>query len=142
MRCGAPVAAANAALCDDCNPLGLAQPSATQVHGIAFAGIVLAVVLLAILARVAVSGIGPFDAQVSAVAPSRDGLAVTLLVTNTGTSPGATSCRVTDPAARFGGAGGLIQTPRIEAGATISVTAVLAQLGTTPRLLAVECSAP
>ena len=37
--------------------------SASQVHGIAIAGVVAAVIILAIVARLAVSGVGPFDAD-------------------------------------------------------------------------------
>lgn len=141
VRCGAPVAV-DVALCEECNPLGLAQPSASQVHGTAFLGVVIAVILLAVLARVAISGVGPFDGQVSAVAQSDGGLTVTLVVTNNGTSIGSTTCRLSDPAARFGGASGYLQSPRIEPGATITFTGQISQLGTTPRLLAVECSDP
>ena len=141
VRCGAPVAV-DVALCDDCNPIGLAQPSASQVHGIAFGGVAIAVVVLAVLARLSVSGIGPFPAQVSAVAASTQGLAVTLVVTNEGTSAGSTTCRITDPAARFGGASAYVLSPRIAPGETATFTAEIGQLGVAPRLLAVECSAP
>jgi hypothetical protein len=130
------------ALCDDCNPIGLAQPSASQVHGIAFVGVAIAVVVLAVLARLSVSGIGPFPAQVSAVAASGEGLGVTLVVTNQGTSAGSTTCRITDPAARFGGASAYVLSPRIGPGETATFTAEVSQLGAAPRLLAVECSAP
>ena len=141
VRCGKPVPV-DVALCEDCNPIGLAQPSATQVHGTAFVGVAIAVVLLAVLARLSVSGIGPFDAQVSAVAPAGDGLAVTLAVTNQGTSTGSTTCRVTDPSARYGGASAYVQSPQIGPGASATFTAHVSQLGSTPRLLAVECSSP
>ena len=35
VRCGAPVSL-QTALCERCNPLGLAQPSASQAHGTVF----------------------------------------------------------------------------------------------------------
>ena len=141
VRCGAPVAV-DVALCENCNPIGLAQPSASQVHGTAFVGVAIAVVLLAVIARLSVSGIGPFDAQVSAVTGSGEGLAVTLLVTNTGTNLGSTTCRITDPSARYGGASAYVQSPQIAPGQAATFTAQVTQLGSTPRLLAVECSAP
>jgi hypothetical protein len=141
VRCGAPVAI-DVALCDACNPIGLAQPASSQVHGTVFLGVVLAVILLAIAARLSVSGIGPFAAQVSAVASAGDGLAVTLLVTNAGTSTGSTTCRVTDPSARFGGASAYVLSPQIAPGQTLGFTAEIGQLGSTPRLLSVECAAP
>jgi hypothetical protein len=141
VRCGAPVAI-DVALCEDCNPIGLAQPSASQVHGTAFVGVAIAVVLLAIVARLSVSGIGPFDAQISAVAAARDGLAVTLLVTNAGSTRGSTTCRLSDPTARYGGANAFVQSPQIGPGETVTFTAEVRQLGSTPRLLTVECAAP
>ncbi len=141
VRCGAPVAV-DVALCEECNPLGLAQPSASQVHGTAFLGVAIAVIIMAVVARLAISGVGPFVGQVSAVMQAGDGLAVTLLVTNTGTSTGATTCRLTDPAARYGGASGYVQSPRIGPGETITFTGQITQLGTTARLLTAECSAP
>jgi hypothetical protein len=49
---------------------------------------------------------------------------------------------LSDPAARFGGASGFVQSPRIAPGATISFTGQITQLGSDPRLLTVECSAP
>src|SRR3970040_2466021 len=55
IRCGRPGVAAENGLCDACNPLELAQPSATQVHGIAALGIIVFVVVLAVLARFALS---------------------------------------------------------------------------------------
>lgn len=139
VRCGAPVAI-DVALCDECNPLGLSQPSASQVHGTAFLGVVIAVILLAVAARFAIAGVGPFDGQISAVAQAGEGLAVTLMVTNHGTSTGSTTCRVTDPAARYGGASGYIQSPRISGGATVTFTSEVTQLGGTARELTVECS--
>ena len=49
IRCGRPGVGVDAALCEECNPLELAQPSATQVHGIAALGIIAFVVVLAVL---------------------------------------------------------------------------------------------
>ena len=65
MRCGAPVAI-DVGLCDRCNPLGLRDSASSQVHGIAIGGVVLFVVILAVVARFALSGIGPFEASVAA----------------------------------------------------------------------------
>ena len=44
VRCGAPVSL-QTALCERCNPLGLAQPAASQAHGTVFLGIGAAVLL-------------------------------------------------------------------------------------------------
>ena len=57
VRCGARIPMSEA-MCERCNPLGLKQPSASQAHGTVFVGIAVAVVALAVIARLAVSGIG------------------------------------------------------------------------------------
>jgi hypothetical protein len=67
---------------------------------------------------------------------------VTLDVTNRGTSTGSTTCRVTDPAARYGGASAYIQSPQVGPKQSVTFTSHVTQLGSTPRLLAVECSSP
>lgn len=141
VRCGAPVAI-NAGLCDNCNPLGLRDVSPTQVHGIAFVGVVIAIALLAVLGRVAVSGIGPFASTLSGVAADGDALAVTLTVTNQGRSAGQTTCRLVDPLDRSGGGAGFVLSPRIEPGQTVTFTKRVVGLGSTVRDLSVECSAP
>src|SRR5262249_20834589 len=60
IRCGRPGVPAEKAMCEDCNPLDLAQPSATQVHGIAAVGILVFVAILAVVARWSLAGTGPF----------------------------------------------------------------------------------
>ena len=129
-------------LCERCNPLGLRDSSASQVHGIAIAGVAAAVIILAVIGRLAISGIGPFDGTVVAAVADNGGLAVTLQVTNTGTSAGQTTCRVLDPADRNGGRGGLVLSPRIEPGRTLTFTKRVTELGSTVRSLSAECSNP
>ena len=74
---------------------------------------------------------GPFAATVAGVVPDGDGLAVTLSVTNEGSSAGQTTCRVTDPADRTGATGGFVLSPRIDAGRDASTfTATVDRLGT------------
>lgn len=141
VRCGAPVPL-DVGLCERCNPLGLRDSSASQVHGIAIAGVAAAVIILAILARLAVSGVGPFTASVVSATPDAGGLAITLQVTNTGSGTGQTTCRVQDPADRNGGRGGLVLSPQILPGQTLSFTKHVVELGTTVRPLSVECSKP
>jgi hypothetical protein len=141
VRCGAPVPI-DVALCERCNPLGLAQPSASQVHGTAVAGVILAVVLLAVLARVSVAGVGPFAARFVGAAPDEAGLTVSVAVTNGGTKAGATSCRVTDPDLRFGGPSALILSPEVPAGQSVTFTGIVTVFGKSPKPLDVDCSAP
>ena len=61
--------------------------------------------------------------------PDGDGLAVTLTVTNHGSSAGQTTCRVTDPADRTGNIGGFMLSPQIEPGETVTFTQRLTALG-------------
>ena len=141
VRCGAPVPL-DVGLCERCNPLGLRDSSASQVHGIAIAGVAAAVIILAIVGRLAISGVGPFDGSVVSAATDNGGLAITLQVTNTGTRAGQTTCRVLDPADRNGGRGGLVLSPSVEPGQTVTFTKHVDELGSTVRSLSVECSHP
>jgi len=111
------------------------------VHGIAIGGVALAIVLLAIFARLSVTGIGPFVASATAIAEA-NGLAVTLTVTNQGTSTGQTSCRVTDPTDRTGAAGAIVLSPRLAPDETRTFTAHVTELGTTAVPLDVACKGP
>ena len=141
VRCGAPVAI-NVGLCERCNPLGLRDSSASQVHGIAIGGVVLFVVIMAVVARIALSGIGPFEGAVAGVTAEGDALAVTLTVTNSGSNAGQTTCRVTDPVDRTGNNGGFMLSPQIDPGGTVTFTQRLTELGTTVRPLKAECASP
>ena len=141
VRCGAPVDI-DKGLCERCNPLGLRDSSASQVHGIAIGGVVAFVVFLAIVARLALAGVGPFDGVVTSVAIDGTGLAVTLSVTNHGSGAGQTTCRVSDPADRSGNLGGFMLTPQIAPGRSVTFTQRIAALGSTVRPLTTECKSP
>ena len=140
-RCGAPVPL-DVGLCERCNPLGLRDVSSSQVHGIAIAGVVTFVIILAVVGRLLLAGIGPFEATVAKVVPDGAGLAITLSVTNEGKSTGQTTCRVTDPQSRTSGMGGFMLSPRIDPGATITFTQTVTDLGSAVRPLEVECESP
>jgi hypothetical protein len=120
----------------------LRDSSASQVHGIAFIGVVAAVIALALVGRLAISGVGPFDGRIVSAAPDGGALAITLQVTNRGTSVGQTTCRVSDPADRNGGRDDLILSPQIQPGETLSFTKRVTGLGSTVRDFSIECSAP
>ncbi len=139
VRCGARIAL-DRSMCEACNPLGLSQPSISQAHGTVALGLFIGVVVLAIVAKLAVSGVGPFTGTVTAVAPAAGGLAVTLSVHNDGAKEGTTLCRVFDPRSPgIGDRPSMVQTPRIAAGVSSSFTSVVTVLGTDVRTLAVEC---
>jgi hypothetical protein len=101
-RCGAPVAL-DIGLCDRCNPLGLKDSASSQVHGTVFVAVASAIAFLAIMAHLAVAGIGPFTAQVTTVRAAPGGAAgvvLTIAVRNDGSSAGTATCRVSDPSNR------------------------------------------
>jgi hypothetical protein len=131
------------AMCERCNPLGLRQPASSQAHGTVFIGIAVAVFALAILGRLALAGVGPFDGKVEAVVPAQSGLVVVLAVTNHGSREGSTTCRVfdaTDPG--IGPDAAYLQSPQIAAGATVSFSKLVTSLGATVKPLATECTGP
>ena len=142
IRCGRPGVPADAGLCELCNPLELAQPSATQMHGIAAVGIIAFIVVLAVAGRAALAGTGPFVGVVGAVAAAPEGLMVTMTVTNKGSKATATTCAVAETPARLGGPTQVVQTPLIQPDATVQFTALVTRLGTTPIALAADCSSP
>lgn len=141
VRCGRPVPL-DVGLCEECNPLGLKDSSASQVHGTVVIAVLLAFVGLAVIARLALTGVGPFPATVASAVPVADGVEVTLTVTNEGTGAGQTTCRVTDPAKRVGGESAFLLSPRIEPGQTVTFSKTVTVLGTDPGPLDVSCKAP
>jgi predicted nucleic acid-binding Zn ribbon protein len=142
VRCGAPIALGEA-MCERCNPLGLSQPAASQAHGTVFLAVVLGVVVLAVLGRMAVSGVGPFTGSVASVAREASGLSVTLTISNTGTRAGATTCRIAGVGSEAAGPeSAFIESPQIAAGGTVSFSRLVTGLGTEVRPLSVTCSSP
>ena len=129
-------------LCERCNPLGLKDSSASQVHATVVIAVLVAFVGLAIIARLALSGVGPFEASVVSAIPVENGVEVTLTVTNKGSGAGQTTCRVNDPADRLGGQSAFLLSPRMEPGQTVTFTKVVTVLGTDPGPLDVSCKAP
>jgi hypothetical protein len=142
IRCGRPGLPPEKALCEDCNPLELTQPSATQVHGIAALGILAFVVVLAVAGRLALAGTGPFVGSITNAAASGDGLAVTVAITNQGRTAGATTCRIEAVGDPVGGDFELVQSPLIQPGATVQFSTVITKLGGTPIPIQADCQSP
>ena len=140
-RCGAPVGI-DVGLCERCNPLGLRDSASSQVHGLAIGGVALFVVFLAVIARFALAGIGPFEATVSNAVWDQAGVDVTLVVTNAGQNAGQTTCRVFDPADRTGNRGGLMLSPQIPPGESVAFTQRITTLGGEVGTLKAECKSP
>jgi hypothetical protein len=140
VRCGAPILISES-MCEACNPLGLSSPAASQAHGIAIAGIALAVVIMAIVARLAIAGVGPFTSSVAGVTADPGGLRVSVTLTNAGGRAGSTTCRIDDPALRgIGPEAQFIESPVVDAGRTVTFEVVVAGFGITPRPLSADCS--
>jgi len=142
VRCGAPIPIADG-MCERCNPLGLKQPAASQAHGTVVLGIIVAVIVLFALAKISIHGVGPFQGVVAAVVSAPPGLAVTVTVTNEGTTAGSTTCRIYDPTIQgIGPESTYADSPRVPPGQTVSFSQQVSSLGTVVRPLAVSCSNP
>jgi hypothetical protein len=141
-RCGAPVAL-DVGLCERCNPLGLRDSASSQVHGTVFVAVAAAVAGLAIAAHLAVSGIGPFTARVTAMTtgPSAGVLIATIEARNDGRSTGTATCRLTDPLDPALVHSTIVYSPRIAPGATVTFDQEVT-FGSADRMLAVTCSGP
>jgi hypothetical protein len=142
IRCGRPGVPVDKALCEQCNPADLAQPSATQVHGIAVLGILVFVAIMAVAGRAALAGTGPFTGAVLDIAPAPSGLVVTMSVHNAGSKAGATTCRIIPDSRPAGVTGDLVQTPQVPAGGDARFSAVITRLGPTPIGLVADCQSP
>lgn len=71
-----------------------AAPSPTQSHGTMFFAVVCGFVLLAVLLKLSIRGIGPFEVALVETRPAGDTLLVTLDITNTGERAGRANCRI------------------------------------------------
>jgi len=130
-------------MCERCNPLGLKQPAASQAHGTVVLGIIIAVIVLFVVAKISIHGIGPFQGVVADVISAPPGLAVTVTVTNEGTTTGSTTCRIYDPTIQgIGPESTYAESPQVPAGQTVSFSKQISTLGTIVRPLAVSCSNP
>jgi alkanesulfonate monooxygenase SsuD/methylene tetrahydromethanopterin reductase-like flavin-dependent oxidoreductase (luciferase family) len=110
-----------------------------RAHGTVFLGIGVGVVVRA--GRAARRpGIGPFTPRSSRSSPTVMGSA-SLVVKNEGTSLGSTTCRISDPTSAAGLAA-IVQSPRIQPGATLTFDATVTGLGDSPKQLIAECSSP
>ena len=139
VRCGARIPVSQA-MCERCNPLGLKEPAPSQAHATVFIGIIAGVVLLAVVAKLAVSTVGPFQGAITGVTPAPAGLRVSLTVTNSGSSAGSTTCRIGDPSVPgIGPETAFVSSPIVQPGQTLSFEAVVASLGTTVKPLSADC---
>ena len=139
VRCGARIPMSES-MCEGCNPLGLRSPAASQAHGTAFLGIGIAVVIMAVVARMLIADVGPFTSSIAGVAADPAGLKVTVSLSNAGASAGTTTCRIDDPA--VGGIGPeavFVESPQVPAHGTITFDVVVTGLGTEVKPITADC---
>ena len=139
VRCGKQIPI-DESMCENCNPLGLKAPAASQAHGTAILGVAVAVVVLAVLARLLIADVGPFSSSVAGVVPDPNGLRVSIAVSNAGSSSGTTTCRLEDPS--LGGIGPqsvFVQSPEVPGGGSVTFDVVVAMFGSTPLELTADC---
>ena len=141
IKCGREVALGET-VCGICNRAGMATPSATQYHGTVVVAIVLAVAGLAFAASLSLQGVGPYRAEVRAVAPAADlGHDVTYEVTNEGTRAGRAKCQLValDTDGRALRARNTLTT-QIPGGATVELTETIPGLTEEPAAVTIGCS--
>jgi predicted nucleic acid-binding Zn ribbon protein len=139
VRCGAQIPITES-MCERCNPLGLKAPAASQAHGTVFIAVGLAVAVMAVLAHLVFSTIGPFTGTLTGVAADPAGLRVSIQVTNAGSNAGSTTCRIGD--AQLPGIGPetfFVQSPILQGGQTQRFDTIVTTLGTRLRPLTVDC---
>jgi hypothetical protein len=141
IKCGRPVGPEES-ICADCNAAGMATPSASQYHGTVAVAIVGAVVALGIAASLSLRGVGPYAAEVRAVAPGAvAGFAISYAVTNTGTNAGRAKCQIV----ALGDAGERLRalstvTSQIPGGATTELVEEVPGLEAEPASVTISCS--
>jgi hypothetical protein len=113
-------------MCEADNPGRIAAPSATQVHGTILAGVILGAIGFLFLMRFAVGAGGPYAATITDRIAADGGIQVAVQVSNTGTSSGIATCRITrDGTPRQDDF--VLRTQRIEPGSSIVISRLVAQ---------------
>jgi hypothetical protein len=141
IKCGREIGP-DESICEICNHAGMATPSASQYHGTVAAAIVFAVGALAIAASLSLRGVGPYEAEITGIAPAEPiGYAITYAVTNEGTRPGRAKCHLI----ALGEAGERLRsvntiTGSINGGATTELTEAIPGLEAEPADATVTCS--
>ncbi|HET8570956.1 MAG TPA: hypothetical protein VFN14_03625 [Candidatus Limnocylindria bacterium] len=93
IKCGREVGP-DESICEVCNRAGMATPSASQYHGTMAAAIVAGVILMAVAASWALTGVGPYSANVVGVQNAAGGVQATVSVSNEGTKAGRAKCQL------------------------------------------------
>ncbi len=99
VRCEAPFPATGGAAVADAAAIDAALPrpaasSPSQSHGTLLLGVIIGFVLLAVLLKLSIRGVGPFRVELVDSSGIGDQLSVTLEITNTGNRTGRANCRI------------------------------------------------
>jgi predicted nucleic acid-binding Zn ribbon protein len=140
IKCGREIGP-DETICEVCNRAGMTTPSATQYHATMAAAIVAGVILLAVLASVVMTGVGPFHGEAVDVRTADNGVHVTVAVTNDGTKEGRAKCQLVS----LDGSGRTLDShatvsPPVPAGERITYDVALTRLGQAPDHVTVNCS--
>ena len=71
-----------------------AAPAQTQSHGTVLLGVICGFIVLAVLLKLSIRGVGPFEVELVDSQRAGDTLRVTLDITNTGERAGRANCRI------------------------------------------------
>jgi predicted nucleic acid-binding Zn ribbon protein len=141
IKCGREVGP-DETICSVCNRAGMATPSATQYHGTIVVAVVLAVAALAVAASLSLRGVGPYAAEVGAVADVRPiGFEVTFSVTNEGSNAGRAKCQLVavDAVGQRLRARNVV-TEQIPGGSSVEASTTLPDLDDAPADVTITCS--
>jgi len=94
VQCEAPFSAPDAVVDIDAALPRPAAPSSSQSHGTLLLGVVIGFVVLAVLLKLSIRGVGPFRVELVDSSGVGDRLSVTLQITNTGSRTGRANCRI------------------------------------------------
>ena len=130
-KCGRPTPL-GVSLCEHDNPGNIKSPSTTQMHATILIGVIVGIGLLLLLFRFGSTGIGPFPATLAAYSTRADGgLDIAVTVTNAGSRPAGTSCRISDSGA-LDYRDYIFFTPNIAPGETRTITQTVPPVPNTP----------
>jgi predicted nucleic acid-binding Zn ribbon protein len=128
-------------ICEYCNRAGMATPSASQYHATMVVAIVIGVILLAVAASIAMTGVGPFNAETLDVRSANGAVEVTVAVTNEGSKQGRAKCQLIARDERgFSLDSHATVSPPVPPGERVTFDVALSRLAAVPARVGVSCS--
>ena len=129
-------------LCERCNPLGLKDSPRPRSTARSSSPCFSPSSDWRVIARLALTGVGPFPATVVSAVPVADSLEVTARRHERGQQRRPDDVPRERSADRVGGESAFLLSPRIEPGQTVTFTKTVTVLGTEAGALDVTCRAP